>query len=370
MTSATTSALIIVFTITFSIIKIFLHPFVWFYEKFIKTKLYNFCVLRHRAPLVHPNKFKDTSVAVIGGGIAGVSAAWILSRLNIHVELFEKKGLVGGNATTIDWDVNLPTTTTKHTNIELPSPTQVQKTLIRTGLSVLAWPTLYFRNYIMLLKRLGVSTTSVELPFTVGVEQQQSQDDDETQKEHKTTTTTPKVKYFQNDNHNSELYKIYRKDIDAWLDLIDLIRAIGNVAHGTDDVSPTLYAASILNPFNYISLSTMMKLYGISQTFYDDVFVAVYSSSFLTADISDLPAIIAPIIHDIIPLNAAAKLDSWVEDSSVVFNKMLTEISAVHVNAEIVKVDISQQQTTMNNTNKNNNNNNNNQTNCNSLWYY
>ncbi len=41
---------------------------------------------------------ENKKIMVIGGGIAGLTAAWELSRFNIDVELIEKAGFLGGNA--------------------------------------------------------------------------------------------------------------------------------------------------------------------------------------------------------------------------------------------------------------------------------
>ncbi len=44
-------------------------------------------------------------VAVIGGGIAGTSAAWALKRSGIDVVVYEHSAALGGNARTHDWSV-------------------------------------------------------------------------------------------------------------------------------------------------------------------------------------------------------------------------------------------------------------------------
>jgi heterodisulfide reductase subunit A len=41
---------------------------------------------------------KQKKVMVIGGGIAGLTAAWEMARKNIAVDLVEKAGFLGGHA--------------------------------------------------------------------------------------------------------------------------------------------------------------------------------------------------------------------------------------------------------------------------------
>jgi predicted NAD/FAD-binding protein len=85
-------------------------------------------------------------VAVIGGGIAGCSAAWSLARAGADVHIFETRPTLGGNAKTHVWSTD---------------------PRMETGLSVLAWPHEYFRNYTNLLRTLQVATQDVQLRFYV-----------------------------------------------------------------------------------------------------------------------------------------------------------------------------------------------------------
>jgi hypothetical protein len=52
---------------------------------------------------------------------------------------------------------------------------------------------------------------------------------------------------------------------------------------------------------------------------------------------SQVPAVIAPIVWDIMPLNRAPKLKSWSEDSRAIFDR-LTQKVHVHVNAPVTAV--------------------------------
>ena len=69
-------------------------------------------------------------VGVVGGGIAGVGAAWSLHRAGYEVELFERGPALGGNAKTFRWTVE---------NGHAESP-----------LLVVAWPRMTDHNYALL----------------------------------------------------------------------------------------------------------------------------------------------------------------------------------------------------------------------------
>lgn len=100
------------------------------------------------------DEHSGTKVAVIGGGIAGLGTAWALHRSGFNVTVFEKKPTVGGNAKAHNWIV------TKDDG----SPQ-----IVRTGLSVLAWPREFFHNYNLLMKELDIETVDHDLRFCVGV---------------------------------------------------------------------------------------------------------------------------------------------------------------------------------------------------------
>jgi len=86
-------------------------------------------------------------VAVIGGGIAGVSAAWSLHRSGYPPELFERGPALGGNAKTFRWSVD---------SGEAESP-----------LLVIAWPEKFYHNYHRLLSELGLGRTSMPISYFI-----------------------------------------------------------------------------------------------------------------------------------------------------------------------------------------------------------
>ena len=225
-------------------------------------------------------------VAVIGGGIAGASAAYSLRASGVSVDLYEASDHVGGNAKTHTWSLDG----------------------VITGLSVLAWPKAYFRNYSALLQAFNVPVTAVSLPFYVA---------------------RADGKSFAHGEPKLGLSSIYALEISRWKHMVSHVRAVNNFLGRRDGgPMPSLYLVSFFNPFNVIPLRFLSRLYGCGSTqFWDDLIVPLYSSSFLTTELDGIPSVIVPIIYDMIPVDASSsvKMESWSgrEGSALVFEKLL-----------------------------------------------
>ncbi|KAH8052769.1 hypothetical protein JL722_9902 [Aureococcus anophagefferens] len=96
-------------------------------------------------------------VAVVGGGIAGCSAAWMLARDGFEVHLYEARPATSGNARTFDW---VDDTWTQ----SCVSNTGKDDT-VKSCVSVTAWPPLLYKNYTALLAHLNVETVAMPLSW-------------------------------------------------------------------------------------------------------------------------------------------------------------------------------------------------------------
>ncbi len=221
-------------------------------------------------------------VAVIGGGIAGMGCAFALFRAGIEPMVFEREPFVGGNAKTHEWS--------------LPDGTR-----LTTGLSVLAWPTLYFHNYSRLVRELGVASQP-----------------------------TPPLRYMIRDGELLFAQRAdgagegsFGDDIARWEKLVQWVREQNaRVAARPVGDAPSLYDASPKNPLNLVPLRKLTRLFGISDGFWRSLFVPLHSSSFLTVHLDSLPAAIAPTIEDIVSVRRGADLVTWSADSRAVFQAM------------------------------------------------
>ena len=222
----------------------------------------------------HSRRRRVERVAIIGGGIAGFGAAHSLCSSGTAVDLFEACDTAGGNAKTHQWP---------------DGPV--------TGLSVLAWPPGYFRNYVMLLRTLGLPMTPVALRFFL--------------------RRAPDGESFVH-GRTAELSLRYAADFKRWARLVALVRACNAFFARSGDVK-SLYHFSLLNPMNVLPLRTLCRLCGVSAAFWRDVIVPLHCTTFLATDLELIPAVVVPTIDDLIPLDATPTLESWRGSSRDVF---------------------------------------------------
>ena len=118
--------------------------------------------------------------------------------------------------------------------------------------------------------------------------------------------------------------------------MVKFVRRVNAFFNGKTK-APSLYCMSIFNPLNIIPLRWLSRLFFVSSNFWKSIVVPIYSSSFLTSKLDCVPAVILPIIHDLIPVDHHATMRTWKENSSLVFEKLVQGIS-VHVNCPVTRV--------------------------------
>lgn len=234
-------------------------------------------------------------VAVIGGGIAGVSAAWSLHRSGFPVQIFERGPALGGNAKTFRWSVD---------SGEAESP-----------LLVIAWPEIYYHSYHRLLEELGVDSTSMPIAYFV---------------------KHPHGTFCQ--DGRLDLYPGLAKDFRRWARLIRVTKRINDFFLGRDRYD-SLYHLSYWNPLNLIPLYALTRVFGISARFWDEIFVPVHCASFITTKMKDLPAVVGPLVESVVTLERPCRMGTWVGAPRQVFERMTESFrDDVHTCCEITAV--------------------------------
>ncbi len=240
---------------------------------------------------------RNCQIAVIGGGIGGAGAAYALLQSGYkNVTIYEAREQLGGNAKTHLW--------------------QYDRNEITTGFSVLAWP-IIFRNYIHLLDRLKIETTTVQLPFFIHHREEN---------------------YFFAHGKQSSHTQQYNHELKRWKYMVHTVRYAMEFFSGKE---LSLYHFSFFNPFNYISLRLLSMLFGISSRFWNHLVVPMYASSFLSTKLSFVPASILPIIDTLISLQPEQipTMHTWLRTSIDVFDQM-TRGAMVKTNHRVESIHI------------------------------
>jgi len=234
-------------------------------------------------------------IGVIGGGIAGVGAAWSLHRAGYEVELFEKGNALGGNAKTFRW-------ATQDGHADSP-------------LLVVAWPQMYYHNYELLLRELGVGITTLPISYFV---------------------QTPDGHFCQ--DGRTSVAQRFAREFGRWKRLVALVTKI-NDFFLSKKTHESLYHFSYFNPLNLIPLYWLARLFGISSAFWDTIFVPIHCASFITTSMKSIPAVILPLLESIVPLEEPTRMGTWVGAPRQVFDRMTEPFAEkVHTDHEITSV--------------------------------
>jgi predicted NAD/FAD-binding protein len=231
----------------------------------------------------------------VGGGIAGVGAAWSLHRAGYEVELFEKGSALGGNAKTYRWE-----TATGY---------------VESPLLVVAWPQMYYHNYELLLRELGVGITTLPISYFV---------------------KTPEGHFCQ--DGNTALERKFAKDFRRWKRLVRFVSRV-NGFFMPKQRHDSLYHFSYFNPLNLVPLYALARLFGVSRAFWETIFVPIHCASFITTSMKGVPAVILPLLESIVPLEEPTKMGTWVGAPRQVFDRMTEPFAErVHTDHEITSI--------------------------------
>lgn len=263
--------------------------------------------------------WRRPQVAVVGGGIAGTAAAWALSRSGFPVTLLEKAPSLGGNARTHRWSLaeegragrrEVSGRRGREAEARSDSPGDVESPLL-----VIAWPGKFYHNYHLLLDELGIARTAIPIRYFV---------------------KHPDGVFTQ--DGLGELDRRHARDFARWRRLIGFARRMNDVFLGADR-SPSMYHFAYANPLNLVPLYRLARLFGISEAFWKRIFVPVHVATLITRSMKDLPAVVAPLLEDIVPLERPCEMTTWVGPPRQVFERMTKAFaSSVRTDCEVVSV--------------------------------
>ena len=234
-------------------------------------------------------------IGIVGGGIAGVGAAWSLHRAGYEVELFEKASALGGSAKTFRWTV---------ADGYADSP-----------VLVVAWPQMYYHNYESLLDELGVGIETLPVSYFV---------------------QTPEGHFCQ--DGQTAVQQRFAPEFRRWRKLVAFVTKV-NDFFLPKKKHDSLYHFSYFNPMNVIPIYWLARLFGISRAFWDTIFVPIHCATFITTSMRGVPAVILPLLESVVPLEEPTQMGTWRGAPRQVFDRMSAPFAdSVHTDHEITTV--------------------------------
>ena len=204
-------------------------------------------------------------IAIVGGGVSGLGAAWALQRHpeRFDLRLFEAGDRVGGNAVTA----------------EMP---QDDGPPIPFDISVTACIPSVYRHILLLMEQFGIELVDTRFSYSVRY----------------------RGRVYAHD-FESEIRDELRVEIARFQRLLGRLRRVGWL---TRSRSRFLNA---LNPFNYVSMGTVLNLGGFSGDFRYKVLKPMFVNFLMATNVFDMPAALFARYLEFFDIETATPMQTW-----------------------------------------------------------
>ena len=215
-------------------------------------------------------------IAIVGGGISGLGAAWALSRQpdRFDFRLFEAQDQIGGNAITAD----------------MP---QDGGGSIPFDISVTACIPSIYHHIVLLLERFGIDLVETRFNYS--------------------------VKYggrIYAHDFDSDIREQLQPEIARFQRLLGRLHRIGWL---TRSQSKFLNA---LNPFNYISMGTVLNLGGFSADFRYKILKPMFVNFLMATNVFDMPAALFSRYLEFFDIETATPMQTWDQGTRRIYEEL------------------------------------------------
>ena len=232
-------------------------------------------------------------IAIVGGGISGLGAAWTLhhSPDRFDFRLFEAQDRVGGNAVTVD----------------MP---QDEGGSIPFDISVTALIPSVYQHILLLMERFGIELIDTRFNYS--------------------------VRYRD---------RIYAHDFDSDIrkDLQFEIARFQRVLRRLHWFSPLTHSRSkllnALNPFNYISMGTVLNLAGLSGEFRYMILKPMFVNFLMATNVFDMPAALFARYLEFFDIESATPMQTWDQGTRRIYENLSADFrDRIYLNRPVRKV--------------------------------
>ena len=215
-------------------------------------------------------------IAIIGGGVSGLGAAWALHRHpdRFDFRLFEAQSQLGGNAVTV----------------EMP---QDDGTSIPFDISVTACIPTVYHHILLVLQQYGIELVETRFSYS--------------------------VKYrggvYAHD-FDSDIRRQLQLEIEKFQKILKGLKWFGWLSRSRSKL------LNALNPFNYISMGTVLNLGGLSGDFRYKILKPMFVNFLMATNVFDMPAALFARYLEFFDIETATPMQTWDQGTQRIYREL------------------------------------------------
>ena len=232
-------------------------------------------------------------VAIIGGGISGLGVAWALHRHpeQFDFRLFEAQSQVGGNAITVD----------------MP---QDDGTSIPFDISVTACIPSVYHHMVLLMQQYGIELVDTRFSYS--------------------------VKYHGGiyaHDFDSDIRSQLQPEIEKFQKILRRLKWFGQLGRSRSKL------LNALNPFNYVSMGTVLNLGGFSGDFRYKILKPMFVNFLMATNVFDMPAALFARYLEFFDIETATPMQTWDQGTRRIYKELSAAFQdKIYLNRPIRKV--------------------------------
>ena len=232
-------------------------------------------------------------IAIVGGGISGLGAAWALNHHpdRFDFRVYEAQDRIGGNAVTAD----------------MP---QEDGTSIPFDISVTACIPSVYQHIVSLMEQFGIELVDTRFSYSVRYRGQ----------------------VYAHD-FDSEIREQLQSEIQQFQGVLRRLRRFGRLSRSRSKF------LNALNPFNYISMGTVLNLGGFSGDFRYKILKPMFVNFLMATNVFDMPASLFSRYLEFFDIEAATPMQTWDQGTRRIYQHLSAEFrDKIHLSRPVRKV--------------------------------
>ncbi|MDE0615658.1 MAG: FAD-dependent oxidoreductase [bacterium] len=232
-------------------------------------------------------------IAIVGGGVSGLGAAWALHHQpdRFDFRLYEAQELLGGNAITVD----------------MP---QDDGGSIPFDMSVTALIPSVYEHILLLMEQFGIERIDTKFSYSVKYAGQ----------------------IYAHD-FDSEIRQQLHAEIAKFQRLLRRVQRVGWLSRSQSKF------LNFLNPFNYISMGTLLNLGGFSGDFRYKILKPMFVNFLMATNVFDMPASLFARYLEFFDIESATPMQTWDQGTQRIYQHLSAGFrDKIYLNRPVQKV--------------------------------